>query len=78
MSLPVAGPLSGLRTSTFSPGTSAVFLRIDSNGILTRFAGNPLAGYSGDGGPAINATLRIPDGSTVAVDGVAGVVRWMN
>ena len=24
------------------------------------------------------ATRRIPDGSTVAVDGVAGVVRWMN
>jgi phosphoenolpyruvate synthase/pyruvate phosphate dikinase len=26
----------------------------------------------------LDATLRIPDGSTVAVDGVAGVVRWMN
>jgi pyruvate,water dikinase len=26
----------------------------------------------------LNATERIPDGSTVAVDGVAGVVRWMN
>jgi len=26
----------------------------------------------------LNATQRIPDGSTVAVDGVAGVVRWMN
>lgn len=26
----------------------------------------------------LDATLRIPNGSTVAVDGVAGVVRWMN
>jgi phosphohistidine swiveling domain-containing protein len=26
----------------------------------------------------LEATLRIPDGSTVAVDGVAGVVRWIN
>lgn len=26
----------------------------------------------------LNATERIPDGCTVAVDGVAGVVRWMN
>ena len=26
----------------------------------------------------LDATLRIPDGCTVAVDGVAGVVRWMN
>jgi pyruvate, water dikinase len=25
----------------------------------------------------LDATLRIPDGSTVAVDGVSGVVRWM-
>ena len=25
----------------------------------------------------LDATLRIPDGSTVAVDGVAGVVRWV-
>jgi pyruvate,water dikinase len=26
----------------------------------------------------LDATRRIPDGSTVAVDGVAGVVRWMH
>jgi hypothetical protein len=26
---------------------------------------------------ALDATLRIPDGSMVAVDGVSGVVRWM-
>jgi pyruvate,water dikinase len=24
-----------------------------------------------------DATLRIPEGATVAVDGVAGIVRWM-
>jgi pyruvate,water dikinase len=26
----------------------------------------------------LDATSRIPDGSQVAVDGVAGVVRWMS
>jgi hypothetical protein len=26
---------------------------------------------------ALEATRRIPDGSMVAVDGVSGVVRWM-
>jgi len=36
--------------------------RIDKNGMLTRFAGTGEAGYSGDGGPAIQATLRIPAG----------------
>ena len=25
----------------------------------------------------LDATRRIPDGATVAVDGVAGIVRWM-
>ena len=25
-----------------------------------------------------NATERIPDGSPVAVDGFAGIVRWIN
>ena len=25
----------------------------------------------------LDATKRIPDGSQVAVDGIAGVVRWM-
>jgi len=24
-----------------------------------------------------DATIRIPDGAQVAVDGVAGIVRWM-
>src|SRR5271156_2839277 len=36
--------------------------RVDSSGNLTVVAGNGLAGYSGDGGPALNASLNAPTG----------------
>ncbi len=38
---------------------------------LARKRGIPMVLGVGD------ATQRIPDGATVAVDGVAGIVRWM-
>ena len=39
--------------------SSAVY-GVDSNGILTRVAGTTTFGYSGDGGPAVNAQLDSP------------------
>ena len=51
-------------------GLHSVF-KVDSGGTLTRIAGNGQAGYSGDGGPAVNAQLIQPMG--IAVDS-AGTV----
>ncbi len=42
-------------------------IRKVANGVITTVAGNGTAGYSGDGGPAVNAQLAGPIG--VAVDG---------
>lgn len=45
--------------------------RVDSSGILTRFAGNGRAGNTGDNGPATNAQLNNPMG--MALDGAGNL-----
>jgi sugar lactone lactonase YvrE len=40
---------------------------VDTNGVITTVAGNGVAGYSGDGGQAKNASLNLPTG--LALDG---------
>ena len=39
--------------------------KVDTNGIITTVAGNGISGYSGDGGPAVSASLKQPVGITV-------------
>src|ERR1035437_9676901 len=53
----------------FSSG-NAVF-KIDASGALTLIAGNSRAGFSGDGGPAVNAQLNSPQG--IALDAAGNV-----
>lgn len=43
--------------------------KLAPNGIITTVAGNGSPGYSGDGGPATSATLRIPEQAEIDVFG---------
>ena len=36
--------------------------KVDANGVISTFAGTGVAGYSGDGGPAVKAQLNMPYG----------------
>jgi sugar lactone lactonase YvrE len=51
--------------NTYITGRNSVF-KADTNGTLTLIAGNGKPGYSGDGGPAVNAQLNSPNG--IALD----------
>jgi hypothetical protein len=42
---------------------------IATNGVISTFAGNGVAGYAGDGGPAISAELALPRGLMVTSSG---------
>jgi RHS repeat-associated protein len=43
--------------------------RIDPDGVITTIAGTGVYGYSGDGGPAIQARIGLPTGLAVSSDG---------
>ncbi len=46
--------------------------KIDTSGIISTFAGNGVAGYTGDGGPAVSASLNAT--SFIAMDGVGNIL----
>ncbi len=50
-------------------GDNDVIQKVDTAGIITTIAGNGGRGYSGDGGPATNATLNSPTGLSLDMAG---------
>ena len=66
VNLPSGIAMDGAGNLYFADSGNNVIRRIDAvSGIITTVAGTPqLAGYSGDGGPAISATLTTPQGLT--------------
>ena len=77
------GPGDILVTQVAGPALSQILPRVA--GVVTELGGSTshLASLARERGipmvlGVLGATQRIPDGSQVAVDGVAGIVRWMN
>ena len=60
----------------FSAGNSV--FRMDSGGTLTLIAGNSRAGFSGDGGPAVNAQLNSPQGMALDAAGNLYIADSLN
>jgi hypothetical protein len=52
--------------------------RISSDGIITTIAGNGTAGYAGDGGPATQAALKVPNDVAVGPGGEIFIADTFN
>jgi hypothetical protein len=52
--------------------------KVDADGIISRLAGTTVAGFSGDGGPAVDAQLDTPRGIDVDADGVVYIADSQN
>ncbi len=52
--------------------------KVDANGIITTVIGNGDYGYSGDNGPAIEASLASPSGIAFGPDGSLYIADWGN
>jgi hypothetical protein len=61
---PPAGVAVDAQGNAFFSSNNCIF-KLDRSGILTRVAGNSRPGYSGDGGPAVNAQLNEPAGLAI-------------
>ncbi len=68
---PVAAAFDSSGNMYIADAYNNIIRKINSSGVISTFAGNGTAGYSGDGGLAVSAELNLPVG--IAVDGFGNV-----
>jgi sugar lactone lactonase YvrE len=68
---PVAVCVDGAGNIYFADKNNNVIRKVNTSGIITRFAGTTVAGFAGDNGPATNAKLNGPN--DVKVDAAGNV-----
>jgi uncharacterized protein (TIGR03437 family) len=67
---PPTGLVADTNGNVYFTSNHAIF-KLDQSGIVTRIAGTSRPGYSGDGGPAVNAQLNTP--GYLALDGLGNL-----
>ncbi len=72
LSFPAAVAVDGIGRVFVVDTQNARIRRVETDGTITTIAGTGVAGFSGDGGPALLAQLANPNG--IAVDGLGRVV----
>ncbi len=79
LSFPVGVAVDAVGNVYISDAANQVIRRVDTSGIISTYAGTPqAAGYSGDGGPAINAQLNVPLGLHVDLAGNLYIAHYLN
>ncbi len=62
----------------FAEAGNNVIRKVDTSGIISTIAGNHIAGYSGDGGPATSAKLFYPIGVAIDTTGNIYIADYYN
>lgn len=78
MNNPVAVLLDPAGNLYVTDNGNNVVRRIDTQGIITTVAGNGIAGFAGDGGPALQASLNSPKGLALDANGNLYIADTVN
>jgi NHL repeat/Beta-propeller repeat len=78
VSYPVAMVLDAAGDLIFADAVNNRIRKIDVSGNISTIAGNGIAGYSGDGGPATEASLNFPWGVTYDSAGNLYISEYLN
>ena len=78
LNVPAGVAVDGLGNLYIAESEQNRVLRVDTSGIITTMAGNGEIGFSGDGGPAVEAWLNTPLGVTVDEAGNVYIADWGN
>jgi type IX secretion system substrate protein/NHL repeat-containing protein len=70
--------VDGLGNLYIADKLNNVVRKVNTTGIITTIVGTSTAGYTGDGGPCLSATLDYPEAITFDVSGNMYVTDWYN